>query len=39
MIVGLTACGSSNEPLLPTAEAQQPRLLTTAEVQQPEMYP
>lgn len=42
MIVGLTACGSSNEPQLPlppTAVIPQPRLLTTAEVQQPEMYP
>ena len=38
MIVGLTACGSSNEPAA-TAVIPQPRLLTTAEVQQPEMYP
>lgn len=37
MIVGLTACGSSNEPQLPfppTAVIPQQRLLTTAEVQQ-----
>ena len=39
MIVGLTACGSSNEPAATASTDSGNTVATTAEVQQPEMYP